>query len=306
MTKIKIIGALIFILSISLAVIFNIMSKYTNIQNDVISALNTQKSFTQEISKNIFYLYKNTEVSSKKLDISINKFLGNKNHKYQVQNKQIIILWNKFYLDVQKFRDYQAIKSLYSNILLEQLVKKIYNTNLKLLIEFNKLLKVQKTNLYNKINLYKYIQYSLFSLLVLLLLYIFTQLKSVINFVQKFILTSKSILLNSSIKDLEPIIINKNSIDISQASDNFNTLVQKINSSIKYSSNSIQHSYESIEVLEKNIEKLIELVYTMQNEQINKELTKKEDVVINSLEELNSSNIKLKNLKKSIEDLISY
>ncbi|MDA3907836.1 MAG: hypothetical protein PF437_01985 [Sulfurimonas sp.] len=123
---------------------------------------------------------------------------------------------------------------------------------------------------------------------------------------QKFIQTSKNIITNSSIKELEPIKVRNNSGELLEASNNFNFLVEKINSSIKHSTNSIEHSYNSLEHVENNIEDLLELLYVMdEDESIDKELTKKEDALIQSLEELTSSTLKLENLKSDLDKLVS-
>jgi len=306
MKNIKIVGALIFILSITLAMLFSITSKKNIFHNNFITSINKQKSFTQDVSKNIFYIYRNKVLSTKELEASIKKFLQNVDLEYKVHNNKILLLWNDFYLNVQKFRDLQTEISPYSHILLEDTVKNVYNTNLKLVIEFDKLIKVQQNNFNIKMNKYRYVQYTLFFILVLLLLYLFTQLKNVILFIQKFLSTSKSIITNSSIKNLTPIEVNKNSTDIEEATDNFNVLVHKINSSLEYSSKSIEHSCNSLVVLEQNIEQLIELVYVMNNNETDKSLNKKEDAVIHSLEELNSTANKLKNLKNTLDDLTTH
>ncbi|MCD4668804.1 MAG: hypothetical protein K8R44_09550, partial [Sulfurimonas sp.] len=125
-------------------------------------------------------------------------------------------------------------------------------------------------------------------------------------FIQKFLDTSSNIITNSSIKNLEPIKMDINSFEIIEATSNFNFLVDKINDSIECSSKSIKHSYQSFELLEKNIEEFLELIDKMQEKKINKELTKKEDALIQSLEELTSSTQKLKNLKVDLDNLISH
>ena len=306
MKKIKIAGALIFILSIVLSVIFIYTSKENLVHNNFTNSINEQKGFTQEISKNIFYIYKNKDASTETLDGSVKDFLEHMRGQNQaIQNKEIIILWNDFYLHVQHFRDQMKNSSIYSNILIEKSVKDIYNTNLKLIVEFDKLIKEEQINFDNKQNIYKPTQYMLFFILVLLLLYLFTQLKSIITFIQKFLLTSKSIITNSSIKELKPIEVNDIDSDISQASDNFNALVQKINTSIEHSGNSIEHSCKSLEIAEQHIEELVELIYAMNEHSEDKELTKKEDAVIQSLEELCSTARGLKNLKDDLDNLIS-
>jgi len=304
MNKIKIVGALIFILSIVLAVLFNYTSK-ENINHDkLIQTINEQKSFTQEISKNIFYIYKNKNNSTIRLDESVKHYLKHMTNKHQtLKNKELIKLWNTFYLHVQQFRDQIKVNSPYSNILLEKNVNTIYNTNLKLIFEFNKLIKEEKESYIKEHMLFKTTQYILFIILVLLLLFLFTQLKTLITFIQKFIFTSKSIISNSSIKELEPINIQTNSSDVSTASNNFNSLITKIDNSIINSSNSINHSYESLEIVELHVEELLDFVYEMNNTKEDKNLRKKEDAIIQALEELSSTSLKLKQLKNDLVNL---
>lgn len=306
MQRIKIVGALIFTLSMTLALLFNYTSKENSLHNDFINIMSQQKDFTQEISKNIFYIYKNPNSSTQSLDYSIKKFLSNIKNEELEKSAQVIKLWNNFYLHVQHFRDQINNKSLYSNIILEKSVKDIYNTNLELIVEFDKIIIAKQIDFDKKQNIYKIIQYILFTALVLLLIYVFTQLKTIMTFMQKFLLASKAIISNSSIKELKPIEIDDGINDISQAKDNFNTLVQKINDSIKYSSNSIEHSCKSLEIVEQNIEDLIDLIYTMNEKTRDKELIKKEDAVIQSLEELSSTARGLNSLKDDLENLISY
>ena len=308
MKKIKIVGALIFTLSITLALLFSHTSKEIANHNSMVNTINEQKDFTQEISKNIFYIYKNQSNSTQTLDDSIKKFLQiMKNREHYSQNStQIIKLWNTFYLHVQHFRDQIKNKSIYSNILIEKSIKDIYNTNLELIIEFDSIITTKQKNFNNRQNIYRIVQYMLFGILVLLLLYIFTQIKIIMTFVQKFLSASKSIIKNSSIRELKPIEIDDTISDISQAKNNFNTLVIEINSSISYASNSIEHSCKSIEIVEQNIEDLVELIYSMNETARDKELRKKEDAVIQSLEELSTATKKLKNLKDDLDNLISH
>lgn len=307
MQKIKIVGALIFILSITLALLFNHTSQESSLHAEYINTINRQKDFTQEISKNIFYIYKNPNSSTEALENSIKLFLDSTKDKnsYEETNQKITKLWNNFYLYVQHFRDNIKNKSPYSNIIIEKIVKDIYNTNLKLIIEFETLIASKESDFQKREYNYKAVQYSLFVLLVLLLLYIFTQLKTAILFLQKFLHASKKIISGASIKELEPFESDLNISDLSEAKENFNILVQKINDSIMRSSNSIEHSCKSIENLEQNIEDLIDLIYEMNNNR-DKELRKKEDAVIQSLEELSSTLVRLKNLKSNLDELISY
>ncbi len=317
MTKIKIVGALIFTLSIILAVFSGYISKQNKINNNLLNTINIQKEFTQEISKTIFYIYKNQNTSYKELDNYIKKFANHMNNVNKnfteisnknilKQNKKIIILWNDFYLYVQNFRDQSKITTAYSNIVLEKTVNTIYNKNLMLIVELDNLIKIYKSHLNSEINIYKNLQYILFSLLVILLIYLFTQVKIIISFIQKFLNTSKKIITTASIKDLEHIKIDNNSVDIQEATNNFNQLVNNINTSIESSSTSIEFSCKSLELVENNIEDLLELLSIMEeNNSIDKDLTKKEDALIQSLEELTTAAQNLKNLKLDLDNLIS-
>ena len=320
MTKIKIIGALVFTLSIILAILFNYVSEQSKISNNFLNTINQQKAFTQEISKNIFYIYKNKNASYSQLDNSIKSFILNMNARENKLDKidstaiknesaKILILWNNFYLEVQKFRDLSKTATTYSNIILEKLVNNIYKRNLELVVEFDKLIDIHQAELQSSITIYKNIEYALFFLLVMLLIYLFTQIKEILLFIQKFLTTSKQVISNSSVKDLEPITnqaINSNS-NISDATNNFNFLINKINSSIEYSSESIEHSYKSLEVVENSIENFLELLYSMEEDkELDKEISKKEDVIIQTLEELTSATQHLKDLKIDLNNLISH
>jgi len=318
MKKIKIASVLIFILSVSLAILSNSINHDNKINANLLNTINKQKAITQEISKNIFYIYKNKDASTSQLDNSIKQFTHNTNSKNKMldetasanikkQTLKILVLWNNFYTLVEKFKNASKITTPYSNIILEQIVKDIYNTNLKLVVEFDKLIKMHQSYYKEIQRNNKNFQYTLFILFLLLLIYLFTQIKIIISFMQKFLQTSKNIVKNHSIKDLKPIEPNKNSSDVLEATNNFNFIIEKINNSIEYSSNSVKHSYRSIELIEKNIEKLLELLSIMQEDkEFDKELTKKEDAIIQSLEELISSIQKLKNLKLDLDNLISY
>lgn len=308
MNKIKILGAFIFIFSISLAFIFNYSSKKNITHTKLIETIKEQKEFIQEISKNIFYIYKNQNQDTKKLNNTIKTYLKNMSNKENelYRTDKIIKLWNIFYLHVQHFRDQSKIKSPYSNILLEKEVNNIYNTNLKLIIEFNKLLQKEQVSFNKTQNILTNLQYLLFTGLFLLLIYIFTQLKSLIIFVQDFLFKSKRIINNSSIKELKPINILDNNQDIYQAENNFNTLVSKINKSVDNSAKSIEHSNKSLELLELHVEELLNFIYDMNNDKTDNELRKKEDAIIQSLEELGATKLKLKNLKNDLDNLISH
>jgi hypothetical protein len=308
MKKIKITGALIFLFSLLLAFLFNHTSASIARHNSEITVMNAQKNFTQDISKNIFYSYKQPQNSSKGLDDSIELFLQNISNQENglLRDEKIKKLWDNFYLHIQHFRDKVKHTSIYSNILLEKEIKEIYDINLALMVESDNFIDKETARFNEEQNKYIILQYLLFFILVSLLLYIFTQLKSVILFVQKFLLTSKEILSQASIKTLQPIEIQESSHNICEAKENFNELVQKINDSIASATQSMDHTYKSLEIVEQNIENLVELIYAMYEDSRDKEFKKKEDAIIQSFEELSISAKKLKNLKSDLDSLITH
>ena len=110
---------------------------------------------------------------------------------------------------------------------------------------------------------------------------------------------------NSTVLGVNPIDIKSNNLEIIKATDDFNFLLNKINQSIEYSTLSMDNSLNSLEKIEDNIEEFLELIILMSKEKdIDAQITKKEDIVIESLEELMHLKAKLKNLKNNLNNLI--
>jgi hypothetical protein len=319
MTKIKILGLLIFALSIALAFLSYSINQENKINTHILNTINEQKAFTQEISKNIFYIYNNKNTSSEQLNTSIKMFLSNLSNKHEIleqidsneikkQSDNIVLLWNSFYRYVQEFKNQTKINTPYSNIILEKTIKNIYNTNLKLIVQFEKMIQIHKNYFTQTQEMYKNIQLILFFILVTLLVYLFMQVKNLLLFIQRFLDTSKKILISASVKELKPIpLIQSDNQELLEANNNFNYLVEQINSSVKYSGEALEHSYQSLELVEKNIEDLLKFLSLMnEDKDIDDTINKQENAVIDSLEEITDAIINLKNLKKDLENLISY
>ncbi len=313
MKKIKFVGALIVLLLIILA----FFSKYISTQNstniNLLKTINEQKAFTQEISKNIFYIYKNNSASTKELDKIIKAFIENMNNndnglerveskEIKEQTQRIVLLWNEFYFLVQNFRDKSKLNNPYSNIILEKIVNDIYKKNLVLVMEFNKLIRIHKEYFDSVKERNKFIQIFLFAILLTLLIYLFTQLQDLLLFMQKFLQTSKKIIQRSTVRGIEPIELNPKLDAVSKASNDFNFLIHKIDEAVELSQCSMQNTTDALEQIEKNIEDLLELIDTMDEQNsLDKELIKKENIMIEALEEVSSSMQKLQILKKNLE-----
>ena len=314
MNKIKILSVLIFVLSLTLAYYSKYVSEVNDININFLRTINKQKTFTQEISKNIFYIYNNRDLPTEQLDKLISVFIKNINHRDAIlknitnqnikeQTTKILKSWNNFYLLVQKFLDLNKIDNAYTNIILEKLMNNIYKVNRDFVVEFDKLIAMHKAYFDEVKQREKIIQITLYILLLALLIYFFTQLKELLIFIQKFLDTSKKILQKSTVHGIEPIQTETKSKDITHALHDFNFFIEKINRSIDYSVLSIDKSVKSLEYIEKDIEDLLELITTMdENRSFDKKLLQKEDILIESLDELNTIVKKMQQLQINLSN----
>lgn len=306
MFKIKVVGVLIFVLSIILALLFNTISEQNRLNTAFMSMINEQKSYTQEISKSILYLYKNRGSSTEQLESHIEKFLANMAHKNEdsPQHEVLVEMWNEFYAVVQKFLEARDLSTAYSSITIDALVNDIYKKNHKLIVEFNTFIDNKQKQYDERIERYKNAEYILYFVMLLLLIYLFTQVREIIAFIQNFTSTSKAIIKKSTIKDLKPMQVCQNAEALKEAAENFNHLVEKIDKAIVYSQESIAHTTAALEEVEQKIEDLMTLISHMQEEESNA-LYQKEDAVIDSLETLMNLTDQLKDLQKDLNKLTS-
>ncbi len=246
-----VVAILLIVLGIHLYKTANINEKNTAL----VTTLNQQKALIQEISKNIFYISKTKNTSSAQLDRSIDTFLKNLEKKDTLlsgissieslkQAEKIVSLWKDFYNDVKKFKKESKIRSPYSSILLEKTVRDIYDKNILLVTEIERLLALQRQYNASKIKTGRNIMYGIFASLFLLLIVILFYL--------------------------------------SKINDNFDFLVKKIDKTIK-----------DIQKIDNEAQEILE----------NNTLSKKDDTIIEALDELIASSIRLKKLKKDLEDL---
>jgi len=303
MKKIKIVGILVFFLSILLALLSHHISTENRVNLNDLTVLNEQKAFTQEISKSIFYSYRNNTNISKMLDSTTAKFIA-KNSSRLFTNPDILKRWNSFYADVTKFRKIEEVRTTYSSIVTEKLVNRIYHNNVMLVNELNQLIEEKKSIATYNSERYKKIQYLLFFLLILLLIYLFTQVRLIIELIQKFSKTSKKIIENSTIQGLKPIALEQGDNDLREVTLNYNYLVEKIDNSIFQSIQSMEQTTKSLEEVAKNIENFMELLSTMQDDE-SERLFEQEDAVIDSLETIMRLRKKLKYLQKDLNTLTS-
>ena len=306
MNKIKVVGVFIFVLSFILALLFHTISKQNRANTAFMSMINEQKSYTQEISKSILYLYKNRGSSREQLDSNIEKFLANMTHKNEASphHDVLVKMWDEFYVVVQKFRKERDVSSAYSSITIDALVNDIYKKNQKLIVAFNTFIDKKQRHYDEKIEGYKNIEYILFVMIGLLFMYLFTQIREIIAFIHQFRATSKTIIQKSTIKDLKPMQVHQRDEVLKEAGENFNHLVDQIDKSIVYAQKSIEHTTVALEEVEQKIEDLMTLISQMQEEE-STALYQKEDAVIDSLDTLMNLTDQLKNLQQDLNKLTS-
>ena len=298
MNKIKIVGALIFILALILALISMDIANENRKNITTLSSITEQKALIEEISKSIFYSYRNGVTDPKALDKSIRKSVRlEENSSAPIQE-----LWHNFYDDVKRFRSQQKIATGYNPIITAKLVNRIYHNNVLLVRAFDKQLNIKRVSRQQNIEAYKKLQNTLFFILIILLFYLFTQLHLIFEFIQKFSKTSKKIIKNSTIQGIELINIEAKNYELKEATENYNYMVKKMNLSIIKSSDSMVESIKSLEDVAQNIENFMELLSTMQEKESD-ELFQKEDAVIDSLETLMRLRKRLKDLKVALDNL---
>jgi len=318
MNKIKILGIMIFLLLLLLVVIVNYIDKQNKQKSNILTLINQQKDYTQEISKNIFYIYRNPNHPSIQLDKAVENFTNNLNKKDRIlmniksekikrQSQKIFEFWKQYHSEVILFKNQIKVIMPYTNILLEETITRIYISNMSLTAEFDSLIKLHKDYFNESLREYKIIQYILFILISSLLMYLFLQVKPLLSFIQKFMSSANNIIQKNTISELEPINIKVHNKDIQNVANNFNSLVQNINSSIEQGYTAIDYTSNSLENIENNIEVFLILLNEMNDKKkIDIDMAKKEDAVIQSLEELMNIASKLKDLQSKLKDLIQH
>ena len=307
MNKIKIVGALVFIISFILALVSVDIANKNRLNIDTLTIVSKQKELIQESSKAVFYSYRNgvnLSITFKELknDSFSLVLFGAKTSNSKNINIKIQDLWKSFYSDVEKFRIQQRVATGYNSVITAKLVNNIYHKNVLLINAFNQVIELKKIETSQQIESYKKLQNILFFILLALLFYLFTQLHFVIEFIQKFSKTSKEIIENSTIQGVESINIKTTSSELKEVTTNYNYMIEKMNLSIIESSQNMDNSIKSLENVAQNIENFMELLSTMQ-ERESDEFFQREDAVIDSLETLMRLRKRLKDLKIELDKL---
>ena len=319
-TKIKIIGILFALLMTSIIA----TTIYLNNKNEkdamIINIAGKQRMLTQNISKNIFYLYSNPKSSQNELDTSIEEFIYNleslkggnslsklkesPNIQIDRQMLQIEYLWSIFYQNIVKFKE--LIHNNTNQKELQNIVNIIYETNPELLYEVDALVSLHTINSEQKIRFLKNSQYFFAILILFLIIYSFLELKTMEKNALRFLEESKKVMEQNFEEPLKPIKIEAEG-ELIEASNIFNRFLNKINSAIIDSNSALEQSKNASYKLEEISNEFDEIINELQNKsEISKQLNKSEDIAIQTQEQLLHSSKRLNELKNELEKIILF
>ena len=320
-TKIRFIGILFILLMVSIIATTIHLNEKSEKDALIINIVGKQRMLTQNISKNIFYLYHNEKASYSELDRSTAEFIYNLNSLKNGNNligiqkvpteeiaKQLYkveFLWNHFHENINNFRELMQKRVPQDETILKNIVNSIYDTNTPLLVEVDNLVSLYTIHSEQKSAYVRYIQYIFALIIIFLIIYSFYQLKAVEENAKKFFEESKKIMETNSNEPLVPIKI-KAEKEIVEATDTINCFIEKINSAMTYSANAIEQSKNASIKLEEITDEFDKIIDELRNStDISKQLNKSEDIVIQSQENLIRSTKKLEELKYELDKLMN-
>ena len=286
----------------------------------IVNIAGKQRMLTQNISKNIFYLYSNPKSSQNELDTSIEEFIYNleslkggnslsklkesPNIQIDRQMLQIEYLWSIFYQNIVKFKE--LIQNNSNKQELQNIVNIIYETNPELLYEVDALVSLHTINSEQKIRFLKNSQYFFAILILFLIIYSFLELKTMEKNALRFLEESKKVMEQNFEEPLKPLKIEAEG-ELVEASNIFNRFLNKINSAIIDSNSALEQSKNASYKLEEISNEFDEIISELKNKsEISKQLNKSEDIAIQTQEQLLHSSKRLNELKNELEKIILF
>jgi Type IV pili methyl-accepting chemotaxis transducer N-term len=320
-TKIRFIGILFIVLMTSIIATTIYLNEKNKKDALLINIAGKQRMLTQNISKNIFYLYHNNNDSYSELDSSTIEFIYNLNSlkdgntltgiskaptdEIAKQLSKVEVLWNNFHKNINDFKELVQKNDTNNDAILKNIVNSVYSTNTILLSEVESLVSMYTIHTERKSDYLRYIQYIFAIIIILLMIYSFSQLKSMEENAKRFFEESKRIMENDNNELLVPIKIEAEK-EIVDATDTINCFIDKINSAMTYSANAIEQSKNASIKLEEITDEFDKIIDELTNSaDISKQLNKSEDIVIQSQENLMNSTKKLQELKNELDKLLN-
>lgn len=319
-TKIKILGALLIILTLSVIAITIYLNEKNTKNALVVNIAGKERMLTQKMSKSIFYNYHASTKDCRELEDAIKEFTTNINalrngdasreiapaptKELKKQIDQVLILWNGFEKNIKIFRENSNLKDDKSVILTQTAVESIYASNNTLLQEIEKLVSMYTVYYDNKTSYIKKFQYGSAFVLFFLIVYALRELKSIEEHAEEFFAKSKQLVENPLDEPLKHIEI-KGEKEIVDATDTINCFINKINSAVNYSQEALNFSKSASSKLEEITDEFGDILKELNDKEIKKALNTSEDIAIESAEELLNSTKKLENLKNQLDKLLN-
>ncbi len=315
--KIKILASLL-ILTIFTVISITIYLNQKNIKDaTIVNIAGKQRMLTQNITKNIFYLYQYKTNDFSELDTAISEF----NHGLKTlkdgntllgispaptedisdQIAKVIVLWDGFEKNTMSFKT-----ALINNDInqLNSILKYFHKTNTKLLKEVDTVVNLYTKHIEEKTNFIKNFQYVSFSLLFIFTLYALIQLRQIESHAREFIEKSKKI-SSTDLEDME-LLDMKGETEFVEIADSFNCFINKVSSAMNYSQTALEQSKLASDKLESLTDEFSNIIDELENRpEISKQLDKSEDIVIQSTEDLLKSTKKLQRLKEELDKLLT-
>ena len=214
-------------------------------------------------------------------------------------------MWNTFYQNIENFKKLNNKEDALSQNELKKTIEAIYNTNTTLLNEVDNLVSMYTVYSEEKMHYLKYAQYFFALIIIILIIYSFSQLKAMEENAKKFLEESKKIIEQDIDEPLSPIKIEAEN-EIVEATNTLNCFIQKINSAVTYSANAIEQSKNASQKLEELSEEFDLIIDGLKNSaDISKQLNKSEDIVIQSQEDLVNSTKRLQELKNELDKILN-
>jgi nitrate/nitrite-specific signal transduction histidine kinase len=320
-TKIRILGAGLIFTILSLIVLTIYLNEKNVKDSLIINISGKERMLTQQISKNIFYLYHKRVLNFNELDNAVEEFkyilntLKNGNELRGIeaaptddiaqQLSKIVVLWNSFNNNVQTFKELIVLKNIQNDIRLSAHVNSIYTSNNNLLKEVDYLVTLYTQYTEQKTHTIKKFQYFGAFILFLLIVYSILQLRIIESHANDFLTYSKNI-INAQVenKPIEYIEIDAEK-EIVEVSDTLNCFINKINSAMKYSEDAVAKSQLASEKLEEITDEFDKLIDDMEDSQVlSSQLSRSEDIAIQSSEDLLRTTKKLSALKSQLDSLL--
>ena len=208
-TKIKFIGILFIVLMTSIIATTIYLNEKNKKDALLINIAGKQRMLTQNISKNIFYIYHHNTNLFSELDSSTIEFIYNlnslkdgntligiskaPNDEIAKQLSKVEVLWNNFHKNIDEFKNLIQKNDKTNESILKNIVSSVYNTNTILLSEVDKLVSMYTTYTEQKSDYLRFIQYVFAFIIIFLIIYSFLQLKSMEENARRFFEESKKI-----------------------------------------------------------------------------------------------------------------